>query len=264
MQIIQWQEFLQRPLGGSPSAVTVGVFDGVHRGHKALIECVAAHKDRAAPMVVTFRQGHYKKSGKQDYPGDILSFRQKMSAFDRLGVSLTVVIEFSESFRRMSGMDFFRTLHERANMSFLAVGSNFRCGYRMDTDAAVIQDFGAQHGIPVSIVPVLTEASVQISSSQIRAAIARGDLSAAAAMLGYPFTVDLAGQDISSPCGTVFGVSRRASILPPPGTYSVYLVGEKNGQEAKTSGKILVEDGNIIIDKYLAEEIRPEYVEFCL
>ena len=73
MQVIEWSQFLEEalPLGGNPSAITVGVFDGVHRGHKALIEQVVSQKEHAVPAVVCFRQSHYKEKNKkpQEAPG---------------------------------------------------------------------------------------------------------------------------------------------------------------------------------------------------
>ena len=259
MKIIGWFEFLEEalPLDGNHSAITVGVFDGVHRGHRALIERVVAQA--AVPVVVTFGQGHHKKvlgSG-QDYPGSILSFRQKMAAFERLGISITIVIDFSESFRRMTGADFLEMLQLQGKMSYLAVGSNFRCGYQLDTDADAIRSLNAQRDIPTDIVPVLTEGGIQISSSQIRAAIARRDLQTAASMLGCPFTVDLSG----SFSGGVYAIAEQGCILPPPGRYAVHLIGEKAGQPVKA--EILVDSGAIIIGKDLPDrDVRFEYAEF--
>jgi len=262
MQIIEWPEFLEKtlPLGGKTSAITVGVFDGLHRGHKTLIQRVVAHNDSAVPVVVTFRQSNYKKAQNngREYSGSIFSFRQKMAAFESLGISITVVIEFSESFRRMSGADFLRILQKQGKMSFLTVGSNFRCGYQLDTGASAIQNFNAERNIPTAIVPVLTEGAIQISSSQIRAAITRGDLKAATVMLGHPFTVDLAGAAVSDEAALAFDISGQGRILPPPGRYAVCLLGEN----VKLQTEILVEEGNIIIDRNLAERGDFEYVEF--
>ena len=263
MQIIAWSEFLEKalPLDGNNTAITVGVFDGLHRGHKALIDLVVAQD--AVPVVVTFKQSHYKKAQNngREYSGSILSFRQKMAAFESLGISITVVIEFSESFRRMSGADFLHILQKQGKMSFLTVGSNFRCGYRLDTDADAIQNFNARHNIPTAIVPILTEGSVQISSSQIRAAITRGELKDAALMLGHPFTLDLADALVSDAMdgnAVAFGIADLGRILPPPGRYTVCLLGEKTRKKAE----ILVEGGNIVIDRDLAERESFEYVEF--
>ncbi|MCL2381590.1 MAG: FAD synthetase family protein [Treponema sp.] len=272
MRIIEWPEFLENalPEGEKNSAVTVGVFDGLHRGHKALIQRVVQREDGAVPVVVTFKRGCHKKAqgGGREYPGDILSSRQKMAAFEGLGVSVTIVIEFSESFRRMSGADFLSILQDRAKMSFLAVGSNFRCGYQLDTDALAIQSLNARRNIPTAVVPVLMEGPAQISSSHIRAAISRGELKTAEAMLGYPFTLDLAGAPAlpsgKAAGGVAYDVSSQGRVLPPPGRYAARLAsgGKPEGRERKPGG-ILVDGGCVIIGEGHADGLaRPEYVEF--
>jgi len=268
MQIIEWPQFLETPLplGENSTAITVGVFDGVHRGHKALIERVVAYNAGAVPVVVTFRRSNYKKArdAGKEFPGEILSFRQKMAAFESLGISVTIVIEFSESFRRMSGKDFLRILQEHGKMSFLAVGSDFRCGYQLDTDALFMQKFNAERGIPTDIVQVLKEGPVTISSSQIRTAIAQGELKAAAAMLGYPFTVDLAGcstDNGDTGNSSAYDICGQGHILPPSGKYPVFLLGKKDNESFKIPSEVLIEEGNIIISGDLTDACL-EYVEF--
>jgi len=266
MQVIEWSQFIEEalPLGGNPSAITVGVFDGVHRGHKVLIEQVVSQKKHATPIVVCFKQSHYKKKimDRQDYPGDILTFRQKMAVFESLGISITVVIEFSESFRQTSGAAFLQTLREHGKMNYMAVGSNFRCGYKLDTDALSIQKINAEFDILTCIVKSLAEGNQPISSSLIRAAIAQGKLDEASAMLGRPFIVDLFGASVSHTAfGAAYDINGRGGILPPPGRYQVLLL-EKNCDEiAGRPADIIVENGSVIIaEKFTA--ICPEYVKF--
>jgi riboflavin kinase/FMN adenylyltransferase len=257
MQIIEWPQFLEdtSPLKGKPFAVTVGIFDGVHRGHKVLIEAVVSQKERAVPVVITFRQGRHKKalSGGKDYPGDILSFRQKMAIFENLGVALTIVVEFSESFRKMSGMEFLRILCEHGIMVFMAVGSNFRCGYRLDTDAPAIQEFNNRRNIQTQIVQPLMEDGKPISSSQIRNAITSGKLREAVAMLGHPFTVDLFSNDLSTDSDisadgyVAYNVAGHGRILPPPGKYQVLLLDEDRDYITGIPAEIRIEEGCILI-----------------
>jgi len=273
MQIIEWPRFLEEtlPLKGNPSAVTIGVFDGVHRGHRALIDqvvaqgkCADAAVDTATvPVVMTFIQSHHKRArSDRKYPGDIVSFRQKMAIFESLGVSITIVIEFTESFRRMSGLEFLRILHEHGNMSYMAVGGDFRCGYHLDTDAPAIQAFNARRNIPTCIVQPLTEGGQPISSSQIRAAICRGELGEAAAMLARPFTVDLGGAAVSPAAGSIaYDIAAQGRILPPPGRYAARLIGKDSDQSAPLAAGIQVEGGSIIIGADAPGAW--EYVEFC-
>jgi riboflavin kinase/FMN adenylyltransferase len=186
MQIIEWEQFQKNglPLEQKKAAVTIGIFDGVHRGHRILIQRIVSHNTdtRTAslvPVVVTFREtGQSKKSS------PIFTFEKRLAVLERLGVKIVLVVDFTESFRRTRGLEFLEALHKHSSIGFLAVGSNFRCGYKLDTDAAAIRDFFAPHNIPVEIVPQVMEGSLPISSSRIRAALAAGDHALAEVMLG--------------------------------------------------------------------------------
>jgi riboflavin kinase/FMN adenylyltransferase len=266
MQVIEWSQFLEEalPLGGKPSAITVGVFDGVHRGHKALIEQVVSQRKHAVPAVVCFRQSQHKERNldRLEYPGDILTMRQKMAVFESLGVSITIIIEFTEPLMRMRGADFLRILQEHGKMTFMAVGSNFRCGYQLDTDALIIEELNAGLDIQTCIVEPLAEGGQSISSSQIRAAIAQGNLKEANAMLGRPYTVDLFGASVSHTAGgAAYDIAGRGGILPPPGKYQVLLLGKNCDQSAGQPAGITVEDGSIIIEENLTG-VFPEYIGF--
>ena len=252
MKVIEWPRFLEEtsPFQGKSSAVTVGVFDGVHLGHLALIGRIVAHnKQGLVPVVITFRQGNYKKNRVDhgEFCGDVLSFQQKASIFESLGVSVTVVVEFSESFRQMRGTDFFRILLDHGKMSFLAVGSDFRCGYKLDTDALKIKEFTARYNVPTEIIAPLTMGDLPISSSRIRSSIARGEINEAAAMLGSPFIVDLCWQ---------------GQVLPPSGSYQVILTGKKDSQKIKKQAEIIIKEGAVIIANELANCASWEYAEF--
>jgi len=184
MQIIDWAQFLENglPLGENLSSMTVGVFDGVHRGHRALIERLTSLSKTSGrvPVVLTFRENHKTR----EHADDIQTFQQKLDVFESLGIQITLAIDFTESFRRMAGLEFLEILLKHGKIGFFAVGSNFRCGYKLDTDAAAIQKFFAARGIPAEIVPEVLEDGLPISSSRIRTAIAAGDQLLAERMLG--------------------------------------------------------------------------------
>ena len=210
MLVIDWPEFLEKGLpqpdklsaAGLPkTAMTIGIFDGVHRGHQALIKRVVSHNanvssDSFIPVIITFRENEeLRANGLQtELPplnhknsktlGNIQSFEERLEAFGRLGVEITLVIDFTESFRRIRGIEFLETLNKHGNIGFFAVGSSFRCGYQLDTDAAAIRDYFVSRNVQVEIVPEVAEGTLPISSSRIRAAIANGDLQLAQSMLG--------------------------------------------------------------------------------
>jgi riboflavin kinase/FMN adenylyltransferase len=191
MKIIEWPRFLENgiPFRGKPPeqkfiSVTIGVFDGVHRGHRCLIERVVSHNADYTPVVVTFRQNH-----KTEETGSLQTFHQKIEVLEQLGIKITLAIDFTESFRRMAGIEFLEILLKHGRIGFFAVGSAFRCGYRLDTDADAIQKFFSSHNIPSEIVPEVMEDGLPISSSRIRSAIAGGDFALAEKMLGRPLSM---------------------------------------------------------------------------
>jgi riboflavin kinase/FMN adenylyltransferase len=247
--------------------MTIGVFDGVHRGHRVLIDRIVRHDDSSVPVIITFRRNHKKSGRGQDYAGDISSFRQKSSLMESLGVALILVVDFSESFRRLPGLEFIRLLEEHGNMGFFAVGSNFRCGYRLDTDAQAIQRTNALRGIPTDIVEALIEGSSPISSSRIRSAVAAGNLREAAAMLGCNYTADIFDAAVrSGDSGLTWDPASRGRVLPPPGRYPALLRG-KNGSDGESSPQmeVLIEGGILRIPAAFAKNPGSadwEYVEF--
>lgn len=162
--------------------MTVGVFDGVHLGHRALLNRIVSYDSQYIPVVFTFRQNH--KTGNTD--SGIQSFDIKLSMFKELGIQITVAIDFINEFKLLPGLEFLNILLKHGGIGFFAVGSDFRCGYQLDTDAEAIKKFFASNRIPAEIVSDIIEGSLPISSSRIRAAIANGDTALAEKMLGYP------------------------------------------------------------------------------
>jgi riboflavin kinase/FMN adenylyltransferase len=190
--LIEWQQFLKKgmPVNIKPSgkltSMTIGNFDGIHRGHQALIKRIVLKKG-FVPVVVTFRQNF--KTAQMAEQKNILDFRQKLVMLKNLGIKIVIVIDFTEDFRQIPGIKFLRSLHKNGSIGFFAIGDDFRCGYKQDTNAEAICNFFTSHKIPVEIIPPVIEGSLPISSSRIRTAIAEGDTILAEKMLGYALAV---------------------------------------------------------------------------
>lgn len=184
MEVLEWAQFLEKSLllKERKTSMTVGVFDGVHKGHQELIKRIVSYNAEFIPAAVTFRENHKTTIKGQE---DIQSFEERLLIFEKLGIQLTIVIDFTEDFRKMSGIKFLEILLEHGNIGFFAVGSGFRCGCQLDTDAEAIKEFFASHGIAAELVEEITEGSDLVSSSLIRAAIAAGDVKLAEKLLGH-------------------------------------------------------------------------------
>jgi len=172
MRIISWEEYTApEPLPDTPLAVTVGVFDGVHRGHQSLIRQICGSP--YLPTVVTFKQNPQSVLNPAAFAGDIMNLEQKLRAFEVLGVQLTVLIDFSQGFSKINGRAFIDLLLNRP-VRLIALGRNFRCGHGLDTGAEQIRGLAEAHGTEVWIAPPVMDEGQPVSSSRIRQALAAG------------------------------------------------------------------------------------------
>ncbi|MDR2792366.1 MAG: FAD synthetase family protein [Treponema sp.] len=182
MQTLNWNDVITNAAEYPPSAMTIGVFDGVHLGHQALIRKVTERD--FCPVVVTFRKNPKQVLAPRTYAGDIITLDEKLRIFECMGVQRTILIDFSEEFRHLKGCEFIELLIYKGNLRFLVVGNNFRCGYCLDTDAQSLKSITTKRGIGCEIVGPLISGGERISSSGIRAAMIAGDWAKAAAFLG--------------------------------------------------------------------------------
>jgi riboflavin kinase/FMN adenylyltransferase len=265
VRILPWEEAAENSGGnstggpetgidGTPAAISIGVFDGVHRGHQALIERVTSRGASLglAPWVATFRQ-HPRRVLGGNYQGDIYSLEQKLEILESLGIYGALLIDFSGNFSKLGGRAFVGELKKRLNPVFLAVGSNFRCGYRLDTDAAALRSITGGEGIRTEILHPVPEGRHPASSSRIRAAIGAGDLAQAALLLGRRLRIDMRNiAPASSGAESVYDMEKAGRVLPPAGLYRVLLFGRGGGEE----GEIKIGGGRIIVPRRPEEAVR--------
>ena len=208
------------------AAATIGTFDGVHRGHAALLHQLR-RADVRCRVAVTFRVPPRSVLNGAAVAA-LMTAEQRYRALGAAGVSHVVVIDFSDEFGRMPGKDFLAALTSALPLVRLVVGSSFRCGRGRDTDVAAMRRLLAPNGVEVDPVPPVQVNGQPISSSRIRRALGAGDIRLAAELLGHPYEVALAfrGDDIlsegESEEGLRFSVGRErvGQLLPPPGHYT--------------------------------------------
>jgi riboflavin kinase/FMN adenylyltransferase len=258
MDILDWDEFISPPEGFSvdqPLSLSIGVFDGVHRGHQELIRRITAESPASA--VITFRPNPRQVLSPETYPGDIFSLRQKLAVLESLGVGRVVLVDFSGNFSKLTGRDFIGLLTKGCRIGYMALGVNFRCGYRLDTGARSIRTWMRDAGARVDLVEPVMEGRRPVSSSRIRAAVSSGDLPAAAALLGRTPRIDLSGMTVSSAGGgRCYDAASVSRVTPRPGAYRVLARGA--GGQGET--EVFIKDRKIFIPGEPAFEA--EYLEF--
>jgi riboflavin kinase/FMN adenylyltransferase len=171
----------------------VGNFDGVHRGHAALVDqAVAAARDSGSTAVVLTFDPHPSRVLSPDRaPSTLMTGEQKIEALSELGVELVVLVPFTVELAALSPSRFAeRVLVGGLGVSCVVVGEHFRFGRRRSGDLPRLRALGAELGFEVRGVPPVLHEGLPISSTRIREAVARGDVDAARAMLGRPYRVD--------------------------------------------------------------------------
>lgn len=183
---------LPRAEDRAPCALAIGNFDGVHRGHQALLARMTAAAARRGlePAVMTFEPHPREFFTPDRAPARVANLRDKIEALAAAGVRRVFVQHFNRAFASIDATAFIeRVLVEGCAMRHLVVGDDFRFGARRAGDVALLRAHAARLGYDVEQMDTLADGSERVSSSAVRAALERGDLATAARLLGRPYTI---------------------------------------------------------------------------
>ncbi|HET6595468.1 MAG TPA: bifunctional riboflavin kinase/FAD synthetase [Anaerolineales bacterium] len=172
------------------SWLTVGVFDGVHRGHQQIIQKITAgaHANESPAVILTF----------DPHPTSILSGREiklltlpdeRADLLAQLGVDVVVIERFTRELSQVTAYDFMYWLKRQLGLKHLLIGYDFALGKGREGNAARLTEIGSELGYSVEVVPALQDESDVISSTAIRKLIAIGDVTEAAHLLGHPYSL---------------------------------------------------------------------------
>ena len=213
------------PPPANGSAVSVGVFDGVHLGHAAILREVVARAAGAVPAVLTFRR-HPRLLLTGKAPPQITSLDHRLVLLERTGIKLALVANFDENLRDTSAEEFVRHwLVGRLGARVVVVGPDAKVGRNREGTPPRLAEIGRFLGFEVVVVPPVLVGGKPARSSAIREAIAAGDLEGAAALLGRRVSVmgtvvrgDARGRSIGFPTANL---NLHHELHPPRGVYAV-------------------------------------------
>ncbi|HEY4850441.1 MAG TPA: bifunctional riboflavin kinase/FAD synthetase [Streptosporangiaceae bacterium] len=189
----RWQGLDDVPGDWGSSVVTIGVFDGVHRGHQRIVSGAAdAGADRGLPVVVvTFDPHPAEVIHPGSHPPLLCTTRRRAQLLAGLGAEAVCVLPFTHEFSQLGPDEFVRAvLMDRLHARRVVVGENFRFGHRAAGDVALLAELGEKYDFSTEGVPLLADGGVTISSSGIRARLAAGDTVGARRDLGRPHRVE--------------------------------------------------------------------------
>jgi riboflavin kinase/FMN adenylyltransferase len=260
------------------SWLTVGVFDGVHRGHREIIKrlTAGAHANDMSAVVLTFDPHPAKLFGR----GEIRLLTlpdERAGLLGGMGVDVVVTIPFDRSVADTSAFDFMKILKERLGLNHLVLGYDSALGKNREGNAARLTEIGSELGYSVETAPALSDESGVISSTEIRKLVSTGNVRDAARLMGHPYQLrgtvirgDQRGRTIGFPTANLRYSEDK--LIPAGGIYACWaqVRGRKFGAAVNigTNPTFTPEKQTLSVEAYLLdfdaeiydEEIQLEFV----
>ena len=232
MEIIRGNYNLKSKHRGS--VVTIGNFDGVHKGHQAVINRLnkqAQHLSVPA-CVITFEPLPHEYFAHQKETTRLTRFREKARLFEKLGIDLLVILRFCRKLADLPPETFVDDiLHQGLGTQHLIVGDDFRFGKQRTGDFAFLQQAGAQYGFGVESTQTYQMDGQRVSSTRIRALLEKADFKNAATLLGRPFSISgrvTYGNQLGRTLGfPTANIALKHRNVPFRGVFAVHVVDEQ-------------------------------------
>lgn len=217
------------------SWLTVGVFDGVHRGHQQIIKNITAgaHEQGVPAVVLTFEPHPAKLFGRSEIR--LLTLPdERADLLGSLGVDVVVTHPFDRDVANTTAFDFMQQLKERLGITHVVLGYDSTLGKNREGNTARLAEIGREIGYTVEVVPALSDESGVISSTEIRKLIETGNVTDAARLMGHPYSLhgpvihgDARGRTINVPTANI--AYSHDKMIPANGIYAcwAYLNGQK-------------------------------------
>ncbi len=227
----RWQGLDEVPAGWGESVITIGVFDGVHRGHQRIVQRAAdLGGELGLPVVaITFDPHPDEVIRPGSHPPFLSSARRRAELLAGLGVDAVCVLPFTLDFSRIDPDEFVRTvLVEQLHAAAVVVGEDFRFGHRATGDVPLLDKLGEKYEYTAEGLPLLVLDDMTISSTVIRTLLTAGEVAEAARLLGRPHRVEgvvvrghQRGRQLGFPTANVESPPHTA--IPADGIYAGWL-----------------------------------------
>ncbi len=228
----RWRGVDGKPPGWGRCVVTIGVFDGVHRGHQLILaKTVERARDTGIPSVVLTFDPHPSEVVRPgSHPAVLTPARRKAELLEGLGVDVLCVLPFTLEFSRLGPAEFVHEgLVEHLHAAAVVIGENFRFGHKAAGDVPLLRELGGRFGFATEGVTIVRSDETTYSSTFIRSCIDAGDVAEAARALGRSHRLegvvvrgDMRGRDLGYPTANLESLPHAA--VPADGVYAGNLV----------------------------------------
>tara|TARA_B100001142_G_scaffold129361_1_gene131089 strand:- start:1273 stop:2217 length:945 start_codon:yes stop_codon:yes gene_type:complete len=224
--VLKTRKELRETATAGKHAISIGVFDGVHKGHLALVNKMLSEGNTRGLSggVVTFYP-HPVAVIRPDIEFTYLtSLQNRIELLQTVGVEFVSVLEFDEQLQRVSAKTFCEMLVEEAQMELLVVGEDFKLGRNGEGDIKILENIGLELGFEVISVPLVQESTSKVSSTRIREALNSGSMEEVGSLMGHRYQLDgtvilgdQRGRTIGFP--TLNVDIEKDRLIPPNGVY---------------------------------------------
>ncbi|MCE0559072.1 MULTISPECIES: bifunctional riboflavin kinase/FAD synthetase [unclassified Motilimonas] len=212
--------------------LSIGNFDGVHRGHQAVLQqlLLKAAEFAVPATVMTFEPQPLELFLGENSPARLSRLRDKFRRLEQFGLDRLLCVRFSRHFAAMDANQFIeQVLVNKLGVKFLVVGDDFHFGYRRQGNFELLQQAGKKYGFDVIATQSLLHGSTRVSSTQIRDALAAGQLQHAERLLGRPYSISgrvAHGQKLGRTIGVpTANIWLKRLVTPVKGVYAVEIRG---------------------------------------
>jgi riboflavin kinase/FMN adenylyltransferase len=246
-------EYTTTLAANEPITITIGNFDGIHKGHQRLMHELAktARSLHTKPVIVTFSPHTLTVVRPDIYVRYLTTLEEKLTLAQKYGeVEGNIVIYFTPAVAAMSANAFMDILRTQFNLKALVVGANFSLGHKRKGDITFLEKYGREHQIHVQAIALEEAESTRISSTRIRMLINEGTIAEANELLGHPMLLtgivsqgDKRGRQLGFPTANIHPDPHK--LLPADGVYAVrtHVQEDRKGGNSDVEGELYVYKG---------------------
>lgn len=233
MDLIQSLEDLQTK--HQHAIITIGNFDGVHRGHQLMVQDIVTQaKALNVPSLVMLFEPQPMEFFSENPPARITTLTEKCDVLSKLGLDAVLCLPFDEDFAEKPAEAFVKDiLVDKLKVKHVLIGDDFRFGHKRTGDFALLKTLGEQYGFTTVSLASIIENNARISSTQVREALKQGDFDRAQALLGRPYVMkgqvikgDQRGRLLGFPTANIAPARK---TLPMSGVFAVKVHGLAGG-----------------------------------
>lgn len=246
-----------------PTAITIGKFDGIHKGHHLLTSDLISKKSEGLnTCIITFKNSPRFSLTKDETPS-LFTNKEKEYILEQIGINYLISCPFDKKFMQIEATKFIEILCKNLNMKYLVVGTDFTFGYKKSGNVELLKKISGDYGFELKIIDKLKKDDREISSSYIREELMKGNLDIVNEMLGYEYFIFGEVINIGEFPRNKFGnpiiiIPPKNKLIPKFGYYITSIIYDKKKFNAITHiGENLFNwnngksENNVIIDSYI-------------